>query len=128
MIGKSFIGQCVVAFAPDTLQLCLASATQTVASIIASAGADKRWLAENIAPGWRLIRPVLLSVEEDEDGECIVSDSFSTVYGNGENSKSAVADYCEALIGYYEILEEHRGDNVSTAVQFISITTYLAKS
>ena len=40
------------------------------------------------------------------DGERIVSDSFSTVYGNASNEIKAIRDYFLSLTEYFEILEE----------------------
>ena len=45
---------------------------------------------------------VLLTFERDEDGEFIVTDDFSVVYGNGKTALLALSDYCVSLEEYLE--------------------------
>ena len=80
------------------------------------------WRAGKIGPEWELVRPILLSVEWDEDGECIVTDTFSVVYGNGPTVTKAQQDYCDSLIEYYEALREGAKGNVQTALAFFFLS------
>src|SRR5438132_780682 len=79
---------------------------------------DMVWLQGTILPGWELTRPILLKIEQDEDGEFLVTDSFSIVYGNGKTHQKAQRDYCNSLVEYYEILEQQAGRDVQTALSF----------
>jgi hypothetical protein len=81
-----------------------------------------------IAPGWQLITPLLIEIERDEDGEFIVSDNFSTVYGNGKTQAKAIKDYCSSLIDYYEILESQANTNGPAALLLNRFRGYLNKT
>ena len=49
-------------------------------------------------------RPLPIRVEPDETGEVVVSDDQFAVYGVGTDCDSAIADYTESLIEYYELI------------------------
>jgi hypothetical protein len=57
-----------------------------------------------LAPGWRITQPLLLTIDRDEDGYYIVSDDQSAVYGDGDTRVEALKDYIESLIDYYQLL------------------------
>jgi hypothetical protein len=75
-----------------------------------------------IGTEWELIAPIFLTVERDEDGEYIVTDTFSVVYGNGPTPTKAQEDYCDSLIEYYETLREQSKGNVQTALAFLLLS------
>lgn len=50
--------------------------------------------------------PIAVS-DDDEDGVFVATDSFSTVYGEGETPEEAVADYTEGLFHQFRYLEQH---------------------
>lgn len=56
-----------------------------------------------IAPGWKVIQPLPLTLERSDD-LCIVSDDIFLVYGEGDRVQDALSDYAESLIDYYTIL------------------------
>jgi len=58
-----------------------------------------------LGSGWKIVSAIVLNVENDDDGEFVVTDFFSTVYGNGKTERYAINDYYLSLIDYYEILE-----------------------
>jgi hypothetical protein len=94
-----------------------------------SSVADKRYLLADseIVPGWTLTQAIVLTVERDEDGEWIVTDSFSTVYGNGGTLEKALNDYCQSLVSYFEFLAERFTTNIQTAMAFRSLGRRLRK-
>lgn len=57
----------------------------------------------------RLRVPVLtLTVsDEDRDGIFVVTDSFSTVYGEGTTGEAAIEDYVVSLVELFQELEEN---------------------
>lgn len=59
-----------------------------------------------IISGWRLIQPIQLTLEQEEDGTYILSDELFDEYGEGETLEQAKQDYVANLIAYYEILSE----------------------
>ncbi|MBK8050884.1 MAG: hypothetical protein IPK16_29555 [Anaerolineales bacterium] len=66
-----------------------------------------------------------MTMEQDEDGLFLASDSITTVYGYGEDGAEALDDYIVSLIEYYELLE---GSNSLTAVSaFDFLRGYLNK-
>jgi hypothetical protein len=75
-----------------------------------------------IGPEWELKTPIYLTVERDEDGEYIVTDTFSVAYGNGPTPTKAQEDYCDSLIEYYETLRELSKGNVKTALSFLLLS------
>jgi hypothetical protein len=61
----------------------------------------------NIYPGYRLLKPFLLTIERDEDGSFIFSDDIFDIYGHAFGLVDAAKDYFSALVEYYEILSRH---------------------
>ena len=78
-------------------------------------------------PGWRIIGQIILTVERDDDGH-LVTDSFSTVYGDGKTLALAVTDYWNSLINYYRILESAGSGDRSTAQAFRRLRRRLVKT
>ena len=56
-------------------------------------------------PGWRIVSSIVVNLEKDDNGDFVVSDNFSTVYGSGATESGAINDYFLSLIDFYEILE-----------------------
>ena len=75
---------------------------------------------------WKLNRPILLKIEQDEDGEYIATDSFSIVYGNGITCDKATADYRVSLVEYCELVAKHAADNLPTAILFHKLRKYIS--
>lgn len=53
--------------------------------------------------GLHLRRPLLVAVEQDEDGGTVVSDDQFLVYGVGRDRACAVADFLVSLGEFYEL-------------------------
>lgn len=63
-------------------------------------------LSGEIAPGWRILQPLYVLVEQDRDGSYVISDDIFLVYGAGETATDARDDYVQSLIEYYHILAD----------------------
>jgi hypothetical protein len=68
-------------------------------------------LLGTIAPGWRLVQPLAIQLEQDEDGCYVVSDKVFAVYGVGDTPLEAQQDYITSLIDYYELLAARAEEN-----------------
>ena len=58
-----------------------------------------------IQKGWAVFAPLLVTLEQDDDGYYILSDNLFLVYGEGKTSSEAIRDYTTALIDYYQLIE-----------------------
>jgi hypothetical protein len=77
-------------------------------------------ICPQLMPGWKIVSSIVVDIERDDDGDFVVTDHFSTVYGNGETESGAVNDYCLSLFDYYEILEgQPRTPAVASALKRI---------
>ncbi len=65
------------------------------------------WVRDSTRGDVRLLTPILkvLVSDDDGDGVWVVSDRFSTVFGAGEDSEEAVADYVENLFDQFDTLD-----------------------
>ena len=81
-----------------------------------------------IAPGWLVRQPLRVVIERDEAGDYVVSDSELAVYGVGTDRTSALSDYTQSLIEYYEIIEEESRDHVPTAALFRHLGRFVTRS
>jgi len=71
-----------------------------------------------IAEGWQLLRPLALTIETDDDGSYIASDSEFAQYGEGPTRDEAIRDYIATLIEYFNLLEKRAKDHVPTRMLF----------
>jgi hypothetical protein len=62
-----------------------------------------------IAPTWRLVQPLLITIEYG-DGSYIISDEVFAIYGIGEEMRSAVRDYVSALTEYHDVLSRYNDE------------------
>lgn len=85
------------------------------------------WFSGPFFPGWEIVTPVFLKAEQDEDGEYLVSDDFSTVYGNAKSELAALEDYCNSLMDYYDLLKARAAHSPQAAVQFYRLQRYVRK-
>jgi hypothetical protein len=71
-----------------------------------------------IHPQVRFLTPgvQLLVSDEDGDGVIVVSDDFSSVYGEGEADAEAMQDYLENLVSQFLYLDEHE-DQLAPGLQ-----------
>jgi hypothetical protein len=65
-----------------------------------------------IAPGWSVVRPLLLTFSRDEDDYCYFADDEFFMYGDGPNRGQALQDYISSLIHYYELVAEGAVSNM----------------
>ena len=86
------------------------------------------YLLGRIAPGWCVSQPLRILIERDETGDYVVSDSELAVYGVGADRISAMSDYEQSLIEYYEIIEEESRDHVPTAALFRHVGRFVTRS
>ncbi len=78
-----------------------------------------------IALGWDVIRPLLISLEQDENGDYIAHDNEFFVYGSGKTAPLAQKDYVVSLIEYYTILE--RQEDSPTQLLFRYLQSYISR-
>ena len=60
--------------------------------------------------GGRLLRPLILTVEETEDGQTVVADELLSSYGVGDTVEEAVDEFLEMLFDYYSELHQSRDE------------------
>ena len=80
-----------------------------------------------IAPGWLVRQPLRVVIERDEAGDYVVTDSELAVYGVGADRTSALSDYTQSLIEYYEIIEEESRDHAPTAALFRHVRRFITR-
>ena len=81
-----------------------------------------------IAPGWFVSQPLRVLIERDEAETTLSDASELAVYGIGADRISALADYNQSLIEYYEIIEEESRANVPTAALFRHVGRFVTRS
>ena len=85
-------------------------------------------LLGHIAPGWRVIQPLLVTLERDEDGCYIVSDDEFAVYGDGSTRFEAIQDYILSLIDYYQLLARRVESDSATEALFRRLQLFLNRN
>jgi hypothetical protein len=67
---------------------------------------------------WEMTKPLLVTLEQDEDGYYVLSDELFLMYGEGPTEIKAKEDYLETMVDYYQIIQEkaHEGDEPSQAI------------
>jgi hypothetical protein len=83
------------------------------------------YLSGQIVPSWKLIQPLRLLIERDEDGTYIASEDIFRMYGTGRTPDEAVADYAVSLVDLYEFLEARLESNPLNRPRFGLLTRYL---
>jgi len=81
-----------------------------------------------IIPGWMIVSPIVIEIEKDDDGEFVVTDRFSTAYGNAASESEAISDYCLSLIDYYEILEGEFSKSIPAAIALMKLLAYVNRA
>jgi hypothetical protein len=79
-------------------------------------------LLGRIAPGWNVVQPLLVTIEQG-DGSFIAGDEVFAMYGLGDNMVEAVQDYVSVLTEYYEVLSSHEDE--PSVVLFHRLQSYL---
>jgi hypothetical protein len=80
-------------------------------------------LLGRIAPEWKIVQPLLVTIERGDDYSFIASDDVFVMYGLGDDITEAVQDYISVLTEYYEVLSSHQ-DEPSVSL-FNRLQTYL---
>jgi len=81
-----------------------------------------------IAPGWSLVKPLFITIEQDDDGCYLASDDLFAVYGVGDTPSDALQDYIQSLTGYYELVAEQAGQDALDLAVFHRVQRYLRKT
>jgi hypothetical protein len=81
-----------------------------------------------IAPGWKVVMPLLVTLEQDEDGSYVVADDQFLVYGHGDTREQAISDYVVSLIDYYQLLSLRAESNQHSQALFGWLRQYLRPS
>lgn len=85
-------------------------------------------LQGTIAPGWEVVKRLLVTLEKDEDDGYIVSEDKFAVYGVGDTPTEATQDYIVSLIEYYQLLASKAESNQATKELFSYLQLYLRQS
>lgn len=87
-------------------------------------------LPEGLGLRFRLPFLALTVSDADRDGVYVVTDTFSTVYGEGGDPRMAIGDYLDTLLSRFLDLERHEAilapglrKDLSTLRRYISRTT-----
>lgn len=75
-----------------------------------------------VAPEWKIVQPLLVTIERD-DGSFVASDDVFVMYGLGDDIAESVQDYVTVLTEYYQVLSSHQ-DEPSVAL-FQRLHNYL---
>lgn len=123
-ISRPFINRFSVLWFP----LPIAAPKIATASFLVLEQPEVSFFWGSIAPGWFVSQPLRVLIERDEAGDYVVSDSELAVYGVGADRISAMADYKQSLIEYYEIIEEESRAHVPTAALFRHVGRFVTRS
>lgn len=85
-------------------------------------------LQGTIAPGWEVVKSLLVTLEKDEDNSYIVSEDKFAIYGVGDTPAEATQDYIVSLIEYYQLLASRAESNQATKELFSYLQSYLRQS
>ena len=85
-------------------------------------------LLGEIAPGWEVVRPLFVMIEQDDDGGYVASDDRFVVYGAGDTASNAWQDYIVSLMDYYELVRGRAEDSIPTQALLHHLQTYLRRS
>jgi len=78
----------------------------------------------SIASGWVMLKPLLVTLEQEEDGYWVASDDLFQVYGEGATADAARQDYIVALIDYYQILALKAEEDLHSEATFSHLRRY----
>jgi hypothetical protein len=70
---------------------------------------------------------LLISIEREDKGWCVLSDDIFPVYGDGATLEEARADYVRTLIDYYELLATRARENTRDADELEHLRVYLRR-
>jgi hypothetical protein len=67
-------------------------------------------LSGKIAPGWKLVKTLPVSVQLDEDGQYLLTDDLFSIFGEGGSISEAQQDLITSLIEYYELVAQYEDE------------------
>lgn len=73
---------------------------------------------------WKIVYPITVTVEKDDD-LFIASDDIFSIYGDGGTSVEAIKDYKISLIDYYQLVEARAESDRQTLQLFKHLQLYL---
>jgi len=80
-------------------------------------------LLGRVAPEWKVIQPLLITLERDTDGSILASEEVFCMYGIGQDVVGAIEAYIDALVEYYQLLSAHNDE--PTRALFTALQNYL---
>jgi hypothetical protein len=80
-----------------------------------------------IGPGWQILQPLLITLEQDEDGSYLASEDLFGVYGEGSTPSEAVEDYLVSLIDYYQLIGTRVDDTSFARTMFARLQRYVSR-
>jgi len=89
---------------------------------------ETQLLSGEIAPGWKIIEPLLVTIEQDEDGSYVVSEDLFAVYGVGDTPSDALRDYTVSLTDYYDLVSAQAKGDGPTQSLFHRLQQYVQKA
>ena len=79
-------------------------------------------------PGYVLVQPIPIEIEQEDDGSYLISDTVFNEYGEGDTLEAARQDYLLSLAGYYQILKGYATpENVPSQMQFAQLRAYFVE-
>jgi hypothetical protein len=78
-----------------------------------------------IYSGWRLIKPLLGTIEQDQVGHYYISNEALGLYAVGVTQADALADFMTSLIYNYQLLQRRIGNDPDLAALFQEYKKYL---
>ncbi len=79
----------------------------------------------NISPVWKLVEPLQINIDLDDNGSFVVSDDLFLVYGNGRTTNEAIIDYVGSLLEFYELVRVGAETNRYDQEQLVILQSYL---
>ena len=80
-------------------------------------------LVGEISDQFRLVHPIAVNIEHDDEGKIIVSDDVFHMYGEGVTRQLALEDYVSSLAEYYDLLKSQ--EDASSVDLFLYLQSYL---
>lgn len=103
---------------PETVQVC-GPRCQSFSAVPLT-------LYGRIAPGWAVHKPLMVTLEQDEDGNFVASEVLFAIYGVGATQREALADFVTTLIDYYQLTRAHTAQDKDTQPLFRRLRDYVS--
>lgn len=86
---------------------------------------NRAFLLGKVSPDWKMVQPLPINLEQDEDGTHIVSDDIFLVYGNGNTPIEAMCDYVSSLLEFFQLVKEGAETNLFDQEQLLNLQSYI---